>query len=376
MTELFESPGEGHSRREARRAEEARRQRTSKRLRAFVAIIFGLAIIGAALAIAWPQIAGIFESEPPPEDFAGPGTGEVVVEIPSGATGADIGALLADAGVVRTVAAFSAAFNENPNSGSIQAGAYVLMLEMKASDAVAALLDPANRAEITITVPEGFIATQVYDRIANVMGIPVEEVVAAASDTAAIGLPAESGGNAEGWYAPATYPFAPSATATDVLATMVAQTVTNLQGAGVPQEQWQPVLIKASIVEREATPQYYGQVARVIENRLTDTADTGGLLQMDSTVLYGVGQTGGVPTQAQLDTDTPWNTYIHPGLPPTPIGSPGLAAIQAVLSPPEGDWLYFVTVNLDTGETKFASTLEEHLRYVEEFRAWRDANQG
>lgn len=375
MTELFESPAP--SRRDARRAQESTRIRKAKRRRGVLAIVFGIAIIGAALALAWPQISGIFTSEPAPEDYPGPGTGEVVVEIPSGATGADIGRLLEDAGVVRTAEAFSAAFTSNPNSGNIQAGAFVLMLEMKASDAVAALLDPANRAEITITVPEGFIATQVYERIARVMGFAVEDVQAAAADTAAIGLPAEAGGSPEGWFAPATYPFAPSATATDILATMVAQTVTNLQAAGVPQERWQEVLIKASIVEREATPEYYGQVARVIENRLTNTAaDVGGRLQMDSTVLYGVGQIGGVPTQAQLDTDTPYNTYLNPGLPPTPIGSPGRAAIEAVRNPPEGDWLYFVTVNLDTGETKFASTLEEHLRYVQEFREWRDANGG
>ncbi len=372
MTELFDQDGE--SRHEMRRARDHRRQRQARRRRGILALVLGLAIVGAALALAWPQIAGI-QSEPPPEDFAGPGSGEVVVEIPSGSTGGDIGRILEEAGVVRTAAAFSAAFNQNPNASSIQAGAYVLMLEMKASDAVAALLDPANRAEVTITVPEGFTAQQVYERIASVRDVPLEEVIAAASDPAAIGLPDEAGGQPEGWFAPATYPFAPSATPTDILRTMVAQTVKNLQAAGVPQDRWQEVLIKASIVEREATPTYFGQVARVIENRLTNTsADVGGRLQMDSTVLYGLGQTGGVPTQAQLDTDHPWNTYIHPGLPPTPIGSPGRAAIDAVLNPPEGDWLYFVTVNLDTGETKFASTLEEHLRNVQEFRAWRAAN--
>lgn len=370
------SEGEGVSRREARRAAQ-QTHRVRRRRRTIVAIVLGIALVGAGIAVAWPIVAGLFDSEPPPEDFAGPGSGEVVIDIPSGANGQDIGIILKDAGVVKTVDAFSAAFRDNPNSASIQAGTYALMEEMKASDAVAALLDPANRAELTITVPEGFIATQVYERIANVMEIPLEEVTGAAADTEAIGLPAEAGGNPEGWYAAATYPFAPNATATDILATMVTKTVTNLEEIGVPREEWQETLIIASIVEREGTPEYYGQVARVIENRLTDsTADVGGRLQMDSTVLYGVGQIGGVPTQAQLDTDTPYNTYLNPGLPPTPIGSPGRAAIEAVRNPPEGDWLYFVTVNLDTGETKFASSLEEHLTYVQEFRQWRDENEG
>lgn len=373
MSELLDG---GQSRRQARR-EAQRAHRTKRRRRTVVAIVLGLGLLGAAIAFAWPIVSGLFASEPPPEDFAGPGSGEVVVQIPSGANGQDIGIILKDAGVVKTVDAFSAAFRENPNSASIQAGTYALMQEMKSSDAVAALLDPASRAEITITVPEGFIAKQVHERIASVLEIPLDDVVAAASDTGAIGLPPEAGGNPEGWYAAATYPFAPDATATDVLATMVAKTVENLEAVGVPRESWQETLIIASIVEREGTPEYYGQVARVIENRLTDTtADVGGRLQMDSTVLYGVGQIGGVPTQAQLDTDTPYNTYLHPGLPPTPIGSPGRAAIEAVLNPPEGDWLYFVTVNLDTGETKFASSLEEHLTYVAEFRRWRDENEG
>ena len=81
---------------------------------------------------------------------------------------------------------------------------------------------------------------------------------------------------------------------------------------------------------------------------------------MDSTILYGLGRSGGMPTQAELDdASNPYNTRIHPGLPPTPIGSPGKGTITAVLNPPAGDWLYFVTINLDTGETRFASTYAE-----------------
>ncbi|MGM0385385.1 MAG: endolytic transglycosylase MltG, partial [Actinomycetota bacterium] len=287
MSELFD---EAHPRRQARR-EAQRAHRTKRRRRTVVAIVLGLGLVAAAIAFAWPIVTGLFDSTPPPEDYAGPGSGEVVVEIPSGANGQDIGIILKDAGVVKTVDAFSAAFRDNPNSGSIQAGSYALMREMKSSDAVAALLDPANRAELTITVPEGFIAKQVYERIANVMEIPLDDVIAAASDAEAIGLPPEAGGNPEGWFAAATYSFAPTATATDILGTMVTKTVSNLESAGVPREDWQETLIIASIVEREGTPQYYGQIARVIDNRLTDTtADVGGRLQMDSTVLYGVGQ--------------------------------------------------------------------------------------
>jgi len=143
---------------------------------------------------------------------------------------------------------------------------------------------------------------------------------------------------------------------------MVSQTVTRLKELKVPKEDYQKVLIKASIVEREVNKeQYYGQVARVIENRLTQTdGETHGLLQMDSTVQYGLGRDGGIPSEAEnQDASNPYNTYVHQGLPPGPIGNPDEAAIKAVLNPPAGSWLYFVTVNLKTGETLFASTNEE-----------------
>jgi len=131
----------------------------------------------------------------------------------------------------------------------------------------------------------------------------------------------------------------------------------------------------ASIVEREVNwSDYYGQVARVIENRLTDNTEVVGRLQMDSTVLYGVGKTGGVPTQADLAADNPYNTYIYAGLPPGPISNPSVEVIKASFDPPAGDWLYFVTVNLETGETKFSNNLNDHNSYVQELRNWVASN--
>ena len=98
----------------------------------------------------------------------------------------------------------------------------------------------------------------------------------------------------------------------------------------------------------------YPKIARVIYNRLAQ----GIPLQLDSTVLYGLNKFGIVATDAQLSSPSPYNTYKHKGLPPGPIDSPGNAAIQAVLHPaPASDnWLYFVTVNPKTGETRFTSS--------------------
>ena len=159
---------------------------------------------------------------------------------------------------------------------------------------------------------------------------------------------------------------------------MVAATVAELDSLGLAADQRETLLITASILEREVNiDEYLPMVARVIENRLTNTsAETQGYLQMDSTVLYGVGKTGGVPNADDLANDNPYNTYIYKGLPPTPIAQPGQAAIEAVLNPAEGSWLYYVTVNLDTGETLFADTYAEQQANKEKFDEYCAANEG
>jgi UPF0755 protein len=145
----------------------------------------------------------------------------------------------------------------------------------------------------------------------------------------------------------------------------------------VPAERRQEALIKASIVEKEVNqPDDYGRVARVIENRLQPNNATNGTLGMDSTLAYGLGKSGLDLTRSELASDHPYNTRVHPGLPPGPIGSPGRAAIEAVLNPPEGDWLYFVTVNPDTGETRFTADYQEHLANQELYRQWLAEHPG
>ena len=296
------------------------------------------------------------------EDYKGEGEGEVTVTIPEGASGADIGDILQSKGVVASGKAFTNAAKNNPKGNTIQPGTYKLKKKMSASSALQALLDPESKGDHTLTVIAGSTKQSVKERLKKVGNFTDEQVEAAYADSAAIGLPAEAGGNVEGWLAPGTYDVAENATPKDLVKKMVSQTVTRLKELKVPKEDYQKVLIKASIVEREVNKeQYYGQVARVIENRLTQTdGETHGLLQMDSTVQYGLGRDGGIPSEAEnQDASNPYNTYVHQGLPPGPIGNPDEAAIKAVLNPPAGSWLYFVTVNLKTGETLFASTNEE-----------------
>ena len=296
------------------------------------------------------------------EDYKGEGEGEVTVTIPEGASGADIGDILQSKGVVASGKAFTNAAKNNPKGNTIQPGTYKLKKKMSASSALQALLDPESKGDHTLTIPAGVTKQIVKDRLKKVGNFTDEQIEAAYADTAGIGLPAEAGGNVEGWLAPGTYDVAENATPKDLIKKMVSKTVTQLKELKVPKEDYQKVLTKASIVEREVNSErYYGQAARVIENRLAQTdGETHGLLQMDSTVQYGLGRYGGIPSEAETqDANNAYNTYVHKGLPPGPIGSPGEAAIKAVINPPAGSWLYFVTVNLETGETLFASTNDE-----------------
>ncbi|GMA25898.1 ABC transporter substrate-binding protein [Luteimicrobium album] len=305
-------------------------------------------------------------------DYEGQGTGPVQVTVNPGDTGTAIGRTLLDAGVVKSVKAFTEAYGANPNAAGIQPGVYTLRKEMKASEAVAMLAANTGRVEYQVTVPEGYTVEQIVSRASGVTGIPASEFAKAKKNTKATGLPAAAKGNYEGWLYPATYSFDPDVDATDILSQMIAKTKAELKTLKVPSSEQEEVLIKASIVEREASRDSdFGKVARVIDNRLAPNGPTGGLLQIDATVAYGLGRSGLTISSAdQKDPSNAYNTYKHAGLPPGPIGSPGEKAIKAVMNPTPGNWVFYVTVNLDTGETKFTDSYQQFGDYKKEFQSW------
>jgi len=191
-----------------------------------------------------------------------------------------------------------------------------------------------------------------------------------------LGLPSWAHNKAEGFLFPATYTFDPKATATDVLSRMVARfgqssdAMALVANAAAIHQSPYAVVTVASIIGREVAPRDYSKAARVIYNRLAQ----GMPLQLDSTVAYGLGIKRLNLTAAQLAKDTPYNTYLHKGLPPTPIGNPGDAALYAALHPASGSWVYFVTVNLNTQETRFSSTYAQFLRDKQAFLNWMASN--
>ncbi|WP_159796952.1 endolytic transglycosylase MltG [Puerhibacterium puerhi] len=376
MTDLFEPPALQQpvpSRRSAARQRAAAKRRRRRRRRTALVVVACLLVVGAVGYVTWGNVSGLLSNpfSREAEDFPGPGDQAVEVEIPAGATGAEMGQVLKDAGVVASVEAFKQAFGENPQAAGIQPGVYQLLTEMKASDAVAALAKN-EKLETRVTIPEGFTAEQVLERIASVTTISRADLDAAVADPTSIGLPAEADGTVEGWLSPATYTVQPDDTAQTLLSQMVARTVSELDELGVAAEDRHEVLTEASIVEREAPDDYRGQVARVIDNRL----ERGEPLGMDAIDAYGLRKPASEITRDEFnDPDLPYASRVHQGLPPTPIGNPGRASIEAVVHPPAGDWLWYVTVNLDTGETKFTDNYDEFQQLKQEYQEWQE-NQG
>lgn len=307
-----------------------------------------------------------------PKDYEPGQTGEVaLVTIREGDTGRSISTTLYQAGVTKTEDVFYKYLVDEDLDVAFYPGLYELRTRMSAAEALAALEDPASRREDSVLLREGLTVEQSLPLIAESVGVPLPELEAAVADPSVYGVDADS---LEGWLFPATYTFQPGATANEIIGSMVERTRESLASAGVPADDVQRVLTIASIIQREArSEEDFYRVSRVIQNRL----DQDMMLQMDSTAQYGFRElhSGSASTSAQAQhDDNAWNTYVHFGLPITPIANPGDVAIDAAMHPVDGDWLYFVTVNLNTGETVFTSTYDDHLRYVEQMRSWCSEN--
>lgn len=357
-----------------------------------IALVIVLAVLGGITAggfWAWntygDKIREVMGWEEPKDFEEGLANGEALITIETGDTGSPISQKLYDAGVTKTPDAFYDYLIENDPNPPFVPGVFALQKQMTSAAALEALLDPANRREHTAQLPEGLGVEQTLQRLADGTGIPLADFQAAIADPSAFGVPvdqavvAAGGQPLEGWLFPATYTFEPGVTAPQVIQRLVDETVKRLDAAGVPVEERQRILTIASIIQREARYEADMQkVATVIQNRMDPSnQETFGLLQMDSTAQYGFGQlhegSASTTEEAQFDPN-PWNTYVHEGLPVGPIANPGDVAIDAAMHPAEGPWLYFVTVNLDTGETIFTTTYNEHQQYVEQMQAWCSEN--
>ncbi|TFD93962.1 endolytic transglycosylase MltG [Cryobacterium lactosi] len=339
-----------------------------------VVVLVLLGLMGAAALALQGPISQFVAATQPPGDYEGSGSGEVLVMIHDGDTGSDIANTLVAQDVVKSYDAFYKLLLAQAADPVFQPGAYLLASQMSAQTALDALQDPETRQDLTVVIPEGTAAVDVLASISEGTEIPLADLEAAAADLSGFGLPAEAT-SLEGFLFPATYTFQPATSAHDAIKTLVDRQFEALDAAGVaPADRWSTIVM-ASLVQREAgLRDDYFKVARVFYNRLDPAQWESGLLQSDATVAYGTGNTHLVTTTdaERADANNAYNTYVHPGLPVGPISNPGDLAIDAALHPADGTWLFFVTWNLDTGETIFSSTVEEHDAGVAKWLDWMD----
>ena len=338
-------------------------------------VLFGL--VGGAAAAAWilyeDQVREVLGIELP-NDYEGTGNGEAVtVTIVAGDVGGDIATKLQEAGVTMTYDAFYDLLVAQDVQPSFIPGSYPLQKEMSAQSALDILANSANIVTSRVLVIEGSTLPQTLAALSEGTGLPLADFEAAAADYTAFGVPATAP-NMEGWLFPATYDFEPGVTAPQILQTMVDRMLQSLDGAGVAVDDRERVLILASIVQKEGgSIEDFPIVARLFQNRLALAEPMN--LESDATVAYGTGSTSIHTTDPErLDASNPYNTYANPGLPIGPISAPGDDAINAVLHPAEGNWLYMVLINGETGETEFNDTFAEHLEDVAVWQEWIQAH--
>ena len=285
------------------------------------------------------------------------GLPEVIIEIPSGSTGSDIGQILFKAKVIKSSASFFRVAVGDSRSEKIAPGSHRITMKISAAQALDQLLDP-SRIPNLIKIYEGGWKSEVVESLKE-YGFSSQEIEQAFKD---VRLP-RGLTNAEGVLFPAQYTFAKGVTATEAVQAMVdrftQESVSKLILKGNQDFTPSELLTIASIVQAEGDIKDYPQVARVILNRLK----IGMPLQLDSTVHFIKKVRGQIflSTQSTL-INSPYNTYKRYGLPPGPIGSPGVDAMSAALKPASGDWLFFITVA--PGDTRFTKSIDE-------FNTWK-----
>jgi UPF0755 protein len=389
----------GRPRRSMSRTERARATRNRRRRRtvtgfavaSLIVVVIGAVFLGSRL---WHGLFGAGD------DYQGDGVNDVVIEVHNGDSTTAIGQTLLDHEVVATVQAFVTAAAGNTAISSIQPGFYKLRTEIPASNAVARLADTQNRVG-RLVIPEGRqlddiadvrtndVTQGVFTLISEATCVQLDDTrqcvkaddlkqAAASAQPSALSIPdwalepikvlGNDHRRIEGLIAPGTWNVDPSASAQEILSTLIAASAQQYVGQGLLEagkaSSLSPyqILTVASLVQRESKPQDFAKVARVIYNRLAEPDHN--RLEFDSTVNYPLDRQEVATTDGDRGTDTPWNTYVREGLPATPICSPGQPALAAAENPEPGDWLYFVTVDL-TGTTLFTRDYQQHLANIE-----------
>jgi UPF0755 protein len=285
---------------------------------------------------------------------------EVIVDIPDGATGSEIAKALFDKGVVKSTGAFFSRAVADPRSSQIAPGAHRLSTHISAKEALAQLLDTTRIANL-IRITEGAWTDEIIAQMVKV-GFARKDLLGALSK---ITRPAGFTGN-EGILFPAQYSFGSASSAQAALQAMVDRFALEAKASGIDQggDGFAPsqLLTIASIVQAEGDVSDFAKISQVIRNRLK----VGMPLQLDTTIHYITRTRGKVFLSTDATrTASPYNTYLHYGLPPGPIDNPGRSAMEAALHPSPGNWIYFITIK--PGDTRFTDSNSQFLTWKSEY---------
>jgi len=367
----------------------------SRRAKSAVAVALSFAIIFGGMAFVGWQGYGVYMNWKQKDDYIGDGDEEVEVVIRFGSGWATVADSLMSKDVIKDPSLFEKAalrIADGPEPGT-----WKLKTHLPAQTAAEWLTDPTNQVVWKVTFPEGYWVSDILDVLVKKLELTPEELAEAVeailadpkladiNPAAKTALPvcAEIRTRClEGFLFPATYNYYPPLDTDPISAigrlawqfTDVLDDLDFVEKAKALGLSTFDAVIIASLIESEVSrDEDRPKVARAIMNRLAQDMP----LQIDSVIDYGLNDQGASWRDAgALQIDTPYNVYLHKGLPPTPTSNPGKASLEAAVNPVAGQWLYWVTVNLETGETRFAVTLDEHQANVALLDQWCSQNPG
>lgn len=333
------------------------------RSRAIRVLVVSAALLGVALVA---LVAVLLVRIPGDADRGG--AEYVQLEVPQGASTSAIADLLVDAGVVDNAMLFRLRVRLLSADGDLKAGVYDLATGSSYGEVIDRLREGPDQTYSTVTIPEGFVIDQIAERLEEQAGIPAAEFSKIAK-TGAAGFAKDHpyladvyGGSLEGYLFPKTYRIPQGSTAGDVAEMMLDQFDAEIPAVDLGYTESRGMSLHdavtlASMIEREAkVADERGLVSSVIYNRL----DAGMRLEIDATIEYVLPGNRFRLKASDIRTDSPYNTYLHKGLPPGPIASPGIAALKAAAAPPPTEYLYYVLTGKDGSHT-FCVTREEFL---------------
>ncbi len=313
------------------------------------------------------------------QPFHGDGSGRVAVTVPKGASVSEVGDLLGDKGVVDSSTFFQIRATLEGKRSELYPGHYTLAEGMSYGAALEALSKPPVKRVTTVTIPEGYSRSQAAQLVEEdgLTGDYTRETVRSKFLN-----PAKYGGkgakNLEGFLFPDTFEMKPGAPAADLVQLQLQDFKRRIGGVDMRYAKSKnltvfDVLIIASMIEREAgVPSQRKLVASVVYNRLHEGMPLG----IDATIRFATGNYERPLTESELAVDSPYNTRTNAGLPPGPINSPGIEAIEAAAHPAKTGFLFYVNKPETCGELAFAKNEAEFEADVARYNAAREANGG